>query len=152
MVEDVLPPDIFLVHYLDDFVLMHHDKGHLRSNTGNTVDSLGREGLIVSPKSVSEPAIQFVFLGKWVDLLERMVWSHAVALLQMLVAWPLVGGMAVAKQAYAIIFRVPSLVGAATRRGVPFCCRGLFLDHRGTSLAYSSSNPAVPCCSTAQGC
>ena len=86
IVEQVLPPDVLLVHYLDDFLLIHHDKGYLRSNTGNTVDALGREGFIVRPKSVLEPATQLVFLGKWLDLLERMVWSHEVTHLQMLVA------------------------------------------------------------------
>ena len=83
----MLPPDILLVHYVDDFLLVHHDKRYLRDNTGNTMIALGREGFIVSPKSVLEPATQLVFLGKWLDVLERMVWSHEVAHLQMFVAW-----------------------------------------------------------------
>ena len=81
----VLLPDILLVHCLDDFLLIHHDKRYLRDHTGNAVLALGREGFIVSPKSVLEPATQLVFLGKWLDLLVRMVWSHEVAHLQMLV-------------------------------------------------------------------
>ena len=85
--EQALPPDILLVHYLDGFLLIHHDKGYLRSNTGGTVEALERGGFIVSPKSVLEPATKLVFLGKWLDLLERMAWSHKVAHLQMLVAW-----------------------------------------------------------------
>ena len=87
LIERVLPPDILLVHYLDDFLLVHHDKGYLRDNTGNTLIAPGREGFIVSPKTVLEPATQLVFPGKWLDLLERMVWSHGVAHLQMFVAW-----------------------------------------------------------------
>ena len=88
LVEQALPPDILLVHCLDDFLLMHHDKGYLRRNTSDTVDALERGGgFIVSPKSVLEPSTRLVFLGKWLDLLERMVWSHEVAHLQMLVAW-----------------------------------------------------------------
>ena len=83
----MLPPDILLLHYLDHLLLVHHDKGYLQDNTGNTAIALGREGFIVSPKSVLEPATQLVFLGKWLDLLERMVWSHDVAHLQMFVAW-----------------------------------------------------------------
>ena len=82
-----MPPDILLVHYLDDFLLIHHDKGYLRSSTCGAVDALERGGFIVSPKSVLEPATRLVFLGKWLHLLERMVWSHEVAHLQMLVAW-----------------------------------------------------------------
>ena len=63
IVERVLPPDILLVHYLDDFLSVHHDKGYLRDNTGNTVIALGREGFIVSPKSVLEPSTHLVILG-----------------------------------------------------------------------------------------
>ena len=40
----------------------------------------------VNTKSVLEPATKLVFPGKWLDLLEGMVWSHEVAHLQMLVA------------------------------------------------------------------
>ena len=76
IVERVLPPDILLVHYLDDFLLVHHDEGYLRDNTANTVIALGREGFIVSPKNVFEPAIQLVFLEKWLDLLERIWCGH----------------------------------------------------------------------------
>ena len=68
IVERVLPPDILLVHYLDDFLFIHYDKQYLRDNTGNTVLALGREGFIVSPKSVLEPATQLVFLGNLLDL------------------------------------------------------------------------------------
>ena len=68
-------------------MLSHHDKGYLRSNTGGAVDALERGGFIVSPKSVLEPATKLVFLGKWLDLLGRMVWSHEVAHLQMPMAW-----------------------------------------------------------------
>ena len=57
----------------------------MRDNTGNTIDALGQEGFIVSPKSVLEPATYLVFLGKRLDLLERMVWLHEVAQLQMMV-------------------------------------------------------------------
>ena len=46
-----------------------------------------RGGVIVNPKSVLECATKLVFLGEWLDLLERMVWSHEVAHLQILVAW-----------------------------------------------------------------
>ena len=49
------------------------------------MDALERGGFIVSPKSVPEPSTRVVFLGKWLDLLERVVWSHEVAHLQMFV-------------------------------------------------------------------
>ena len=34
-----------------------------------------------------EPSTKLVFLGKWLELLGRRVWSHEVAHLDMLVAW-----------------------------------------------------------------
>ena len=86
LVEQALPPDILLVHYLDDFLLVHHDTG--RQHVGGAVVGLERGGgFIVNPKSVLEPSTTLVFLGKWLDLLERMVWLHEVAHLQMFVAW-----------------------------------------------------------------
>ena len=87
IVEQVLLPDVWLVHYLDDFLLIHHGKGYVRSNTRNTVDALGRGGFIVSPKSVVELVTRLLFPGKWLDLLERIEWLHEVVHLQMLVAW-----------------------------------------------------------------
>ena len=54
---------------------------------GARVDVVAREGFIVSPKSVLEPATQLVFLGKTADLLERIIWSHRMALLQLFTAW-----------------------------------------------------------------
>ena len=50
IVERVLPPDILLVHYLDDFFLVHHDKGYLRDNTGNTVIAWGMKGSLSAPR------------------------------------------------------------------------------------------------------
>ena len=42
--EQALPRDILVVHYLDDFPLIHHEKGYLRSNTGGAADALERGG------------------------------------------------------------------------------------------------------------
>ena len=85
--EQALPPNILLVHYLDDFLLVHHDKEYLRRHIGGAVFALEKRGFIANAKSVLEPSTGLVFLGKWLDLLERMVWSHEVARLQMFVAW-----------------------------------------------------------------
>ena len=84
--EQVLPPDVLLVHYLDDFLLVHHDKGYLRRHTGGAVLALEQGVSIVGPKSVLEPSTQLVFLGK-LNLLAQVVWPHEVAHLQMFVAW-----------------------------------------------------------------
>ena len=50
LVEQALPRDILLVHYLDDFLLIHHDKGYLRSSTVGTVDALERGGGYYQPQ------------------------------------------------------------------------------------------------------
>ena len=74
----MLPPDILLVHYLDDFLLIHHDKRYLRDHTGNTVLALGREGFIISPKSVLKLATQLLFWASgwtsWYKWCGRMRW------------------------------------------------------------------------------
>ena len=62
-------------------------KGYQRDNTGNTVIALGCERFIVSLKSILEAATQLDFLGKWLDLLQGMVWSDEVSHLQMFVVW-----------------------------------------------------------------
>ena len=45
LVEQALPLDILLVHYLDDFLLVHHhDRGYLRRHTGGAVLDLEQGG------------------------------------------------------------------------------------------------------------
>ena len=67
MVERVLPPDILPVHYLDDFLLVHHDKGYLWDNTGNAVFALGREGSLLAPRvSLSLPLSCFSWGNVWI--------------------------------------------------------------------------------------
>ena len=85
--EHVLPPDSLLVHYLDDFRLVHHDTGYLRRHIVGAVLALELQVFIVSRKSVLEPSTRLVFLGKWFDLLQRMMWFHEVAHVQLFVVW-----------------------------------------------------------------
>ena len=63
--EQALPSNILLVHYLDDFLLVHHDRGYLRRHTSGVVFALEQGGFIVSLKSVLETSTRLVFLGKW---------------------------------------------------------------------------------------
>ena len=56
VVQRILPPDVVLVHYVDDFLLVHHNKRYLRNQTGRMVEELLREGFIVSTKTVLDPA------------------------------------------------------------------------------------------------
>ena len=50
LVEQALPPDILLVHYLDDFLLIHHNKVYLRSSRGGAVDALEKGGGYCQPQ------------------------------------------------------------------------------------------------------
>ena len=49
-VEQALPRDILLVHYLDNFLLVHHDRGYLRQHTGGVVVALERGGVHSQPQ------------------------------------------------------------------------------------------------------
>ena len=55
LVPDLIPPDILLIHYLDDFLLIARDRGRLRVVTGRVAARLRELGFLVSPKSTLEP-------------------------------------------------------------------------------------------------
>ena len=118
LVEAVPPPPFLLVHYLDDFLLVHHNKLYPRRHTGGTVLAIEEGGFIVSPKSVLEPATQLVFWGKWLDLLGRVVWSHEVADLDLL------GGLALPESPCAVVFGFCALASAPPGGGMPFLQQG----------------------------
>ena len=105
----------------------------------------------MSPKSVLEPATKLVFRGKWLGLLERMVWSHEVAHLQMLVACLRLPVWALAETAYAVFFGLSSLAGKTSRPGwaypcgaswSPLLCRRPWLLSRG-ARPWLASKPCV---------
>ena len=83
----VLPPEILLVHYLDDFLLVFTDREVLREAGRSAVRALIEAGFLISPKSVLDPVPVASFLGKELNLATRQVRSHEQALLQLWVGW-----------------------------------------------------------------
>ena len=83
----VLPPEILLVHYLDDFLLVFTDSQVLREAGRSAVRALIEAGFLISPKSVLDPVPVASFLGKELDLEARQIKSHEPALLQLWTGW-----------------------------------------------------------------
>ena len=83
----VLPPEILLVHYLDDVLLVFTDREVLREAGRSAVRALIEAGFLISPKSVLDPVPVASFLGKELDLAARQIKSHEQALLQLWVGW-----------------------------------------------------------------
>ena len=73
LVEQALPLGILLLYNLDDFLLVHYDRGYFRQHTGGDVFALEHGGFLVSPKRVLKPSTKVVLIHKWLDLLGRMV-------------------------------------------------------------------------------
>ena len=55
---------VLVLHYLDDFLVLGFGAGNVRSAAARLCDLLGREGAIISPKSILEPVPSIVWLGK----------------------------------------------------------------------------------------
>ena len=87
ILQGVLPPEILLVHYLDDFLLVFTDREVLREAGRVAVRALIEAGFLISPKSVLDPVPVASFLGKELDLRARQVRSHEQALLQLWAGW-----------------------------------------------------------------
>ena len=87
VVGDAVPDGVFLVHYLDDFILLSSDKPLLGSTTSRLKDRIVRAGFLVSAKSTLDPVQKLQALGKVVDLKERSIQVQPFVFLQFLVAW-----------------------------------------------------------------
>ena len=68
LVRDLIPPDILLIHYLDDFLLVARDRARLREATGRVAARLREAKFLVSPKSTLEPTDSLHCLGKFFEL------------------------------------------------------------------------------------
>ena len=59
---------ILIIHYLDDILLLGHDKALLRVVTQRAADTLTRTGYLISPKSICDPTQELPWMGKLLDL------------------------------------------------------------------------------------
>ena len=55
---------VLVLHYLDDFLVLGFGAGNVRLAAARLGDLLGRQGAIISPKSILEPVPSIVWLGK----------------------------------------------------------------------------------------
>ena len=63
-VRDLNPPDVLLIHYLDDFLLIFRDRVRMRGVTGRLAARLREAKFLVSPKSTLEPTDSLHCRGK----------------------------------------------------------------------------------------
>ena len=55
VVRDVVPEGVYLVHYLDDFILLSDDRDLLESVTESVATRIREAGFLVSAKSTLRP-------------------------------------------------------------------------------------------------
>ena len=68
LVRDLIPPDLLLIHSLDDFLLIARDRDVLRGVTGRVASRVRDLGFLVSPKSTLDPTDSLHCLGKFFDV------------------------------------------------------------------------------------
>ena len=68
LVRDLIPPDVLLIHYLDDFLLVARDRVRLRGVTGRVAARLREVKFLVRPKSTLEPTDSLHCLGKFINV------------------------------------------------------------------------------------
>ena len=83
----LIPDGYLLFHYLDDFLILEPDPVRFCAITMPVVRALEEAGFLVSAISTPEPITKVFFLGEYVNLGVRMIWSHPQAVLQMFNIW-----------------------------------------------------------------
>ena len=87
LVRDLIPPDILLIHYLDDFLLVARDRARLREVTGRVAARLREAKFLVSPKSTLEPTDSLHCLGKFFDVEGGAITNSQFSLAKLVLAW-----------------------------------------------------------------
>ena len=87
VVRDIVPEGVYLVHYLDDFILLSCDRDLLEDATEKVAVRIGQAGFLVSSKSTLSPVQVLQALGKVVNLRERFIQVQPFVFLQLMVAW-----------------------------------------------------------------
>ena len=86
-VRDLIPPDVLLIHYLDDFLLVARDRVRLRGVTGRVAARLREAKFLVSPKSTLEPTDSLHCLGKFFDVAGGVITNTQFSLAKLVLAW-----------------------------------------------------------------
>ena len=64
---DLIPTEVLLIHYLDDFLLIARDRDFLRGVTSRVAGRLRESNFLVSPKSTLDPVQSLFFPGKFFE-------------------------------------------------------------------------------------
>ena len=65
LVKNLSPPEVLVVHYLDDFLLVAKRRDLLRGVTGRVASLLRESGFLVSPKGTLKPTDSLHCLGNF---------------------------------------------------------------------------------------
>ena len=87
VVQGAVPDGVFLVHYLDDFILLSANRMLLSMTTDEVAERIRRAGFLVSFKSTLTPVQVLKALGKVINLKERRIQVQPFVFLQLIVAW-----------------------------------------------------------------
>ena len=87
VVQGAVPDGVFLVHYLDDFILLSANIMLLSMTTEEVAERIRRAVFLVSLKSTLTPVQVLKALGKVVNLKERRIQVQPFVFLQLIVAW-----------------------------------------------------------------
>ena len=87
VVRGIVPEGVYLVHYLDDFILLSCDRDLLEGVTETVAVRIRQAGFLVSSKSTLSPVQVLQALGKVVNLRERFIQVQPFVFLQLMVAW-----------------------------------------------------------------
>ena len=87
LVQDLIPHDILLLQYSDDFFLIAGDRGRLRGVTGGVAARLSESRFLVSPKSTLEPTDSLHCLGKLFDVGGGVIANTHFSLAKLVLAW-----------------------------------------------------------------
>ena len=86
LVRDLIPPDVLLIHYLDDFLLVARDRVRLREVTGWVAAWLREAKFLVSPKITLEPTDSLHCLGTLFDVGGGIIANTQFCLAQLVLA------------------------------------------------------------------
>ena len=91
-IKDLKAGQTFILHYLDDFMVLSFDKALVAEVTASLVKLLVDKGFLISPKSVLAPVRSLAWLGKQCDLVSGSIsnlgGAMAVAVAKRLVLAP----------------------------------------------------------------
>ena len=87
VVRGIVPEGGFLVHYLDNFILLSCNRDLLEGLTETVAVRIRQAGFLVSSKSTLSPVQVLQVLGKVVNLRERFIQVQPFVFLQLMVAW-----------------------------------------------------------------